>query len=232
MREIAAGHLPLAAAHHLAAGVIAVICWVRRRSMERAVAWYLTAAFATVAFAAWSQPSTRWATVVAALIGVFWALDAARGGHGIDLRRTPRLRLLVMGAAALFALVYPGYAGKLPSFIFSPLGVLLPPTLVLALAVVNAASPSVDRTLHWMLAAAGVAVGVAGLLSEGLVHVPLILVAVYALPLLLGRGRSVDPADTTGGESVRQIRNRMYSRKTLLPGPRDPRRRRFRVRRP
>jgi hypothetical protein len=230
MERIAAGLLPVAAVHHLVAGVIAVIYWVRPRSMERVVGWHLAAAFATTAFAAWPHPSARWVTVVAAVLTALWAREAARGRHRLDLRRTPRPRLVVMGAAALFALVYPGYAGELPSFLFSPLGVLLPPTLILALAVVNAASPAVDRSIHWTLAVVGGAVGGAGLASEGVVHVPLIVVAVYAVPLLLGKGRTVEGANATGGATVRQIRNRMYSRKTLLPGPREPRRRRFTIR--
>ena len=230
LREIAADHLALAVAHHLAVGVIGALFWIRRRSMERVVDVYLAVAFATVAYATWRVAATLPWAIVAVAIALLWLRDARRPRNTFDFRLTPRPRLVIMGAAALFALLYPGYSPGLPAFAVSPLGVILAPTLVLALALLNSASPATDRGLHWTLAAAGGAAALTGLLVEGPIHLPLLLVAAYAVRLLLGKGKEREHGDSSS-PSVRQIRDRMYSRKTLLPGPREARPRRFRIRR-
>jgi hypothetical protein len=230
LKTIAADNLGLAAGHHLAVAVIGAIFWIRRASMERIVDVYFAAAFATTAFALSSVAASRPAAVIATGLAVLWIRDAILLRTRYDFRRAPRARLTVMAVAALFAIVYPGYSGELPSFIFSPLGVLLPPTILLALALVNCASPATDRVLHWALAGSGLLAGAVGLAVEGPIHVPLLVVSVYAVPLLLGKGKQVVREPDAGSDSVRQMRDRMYARKTLLPGPREPRRRRFNVR--
>jgi hypothetical protein len=230
LRAIASEHLALAAAHHLAVGVIATIFWTRRRAMERPVALYFALAFGTTAFVLWSRPSMRVAAGAAAVLALLWLPGVVRPRFPFDMRETPRLRLMLMAAAGLFAFAYPGSSGDLPSFIFSPIGVTLAPTLVLAIAFLNAVSPAVDRALHWALAATGVALAAAGL-SRGLfAHLPLAGVSVYAVALLLGKGRTAARPDDASGRSVREIRDRMYARRTLLPGPREPRRRRLNIR--
>jgi hypothetical protein len=126
----------------------------------------------------------------------------------------------LMAAAALFALLYPGYSGELPTFVFSPVGVTLAPTVLLALAVMNTAAPRTNRVLHWPLAVVGLAVGGVGLFAEGWVHAPLVATSLYAIPLLLGRATlREDPgeADTT---SVRAVHDRIHKRRVLMSKPR------------
>ncbi len=238
LKTIALEHLGLAAGHHLAIAVMGALFWIRRSSMERIVDVYFAAAFSTTAFALSSTAASRstaflaagLTAVLAAGLAALWIREAVLLRNVYDFRRTPRARLAVMAVAALFAIVYPGYSGELPSFIFSPLGVLLPPTLLLALALLNCASPATDRVLHWTLAGAGFLTGGIGLAIEGPVHVPLLVAAAYAVPLLLGKGRQVARESDAGSDSVQKMRDRMYARKTFLPGPREPRRRRFNIR--
>jgi len=137
----------------------------------------------------------------------------------------------VTSLLGLYGFGYPGYSGDLPSAFFSPLGVTLHPTVLVALSLLNAAAPRVNRPLHWTLAAVAVVLGVAGAARGEWIHLPLLAAGIYAVPLLTGRARLVEPRPRTVERSVREIRNRMYSRKTLLPGPRDPRKRRIDLKR-
>jgi hypothetical protein len=231
LREIAADFTTLAAAHHLTLAVIMVIFWMRRRSMERAVAAYFVLAFGTTAGALFTRTESLAPAVVAAGLAALWAIEAVRPRNVLNFKRTPMLRLVVMSVLGFFGFVYPGYSGDLPSFIFSPLGVILPPALIIALAVMNSALKDSNRVLHWAHAVSGLAYGAIGIAAEGWVHLPLLAISAYAIPLLLGRGGERMPRDETSGKDVRQIRDRMYARKTLLPGPRPPRARRFKIRR-
>ncbi len=231
LRDISQEFLLLSAAHHLALAVIAVIFWIRRKSMGRTVDVYFAFAFGTAAFALFTRPETRIPAAASTLVAALWLRDTVRPRNVFSFERTPRPRLVVMGAAALFALAYPGYSGDLPSLVFSPLGVVLPPTLIVATAVVNSAAPTTNRALHWALAAIGLAVGLVGIVVEGWIHAPLLVVSLYAVPLVLGRGKQLRARDASPKTSVRELRSRMYSRKTLLPGPRDPRRGRRSTRR-
>lgn len=231
LREISEEFLLFSAVHHVAVVVLASILWMRRQAMARTVDAYFAVAFATAAFALSTRPETRLAAVAAAALAALWLWDTARPRLALSFARTPRLRLWIMIGLGLFGLGYPGYAGELPGAFFAPLGVILPPTVIVALAIVNAASPSTNTIVHWSLAATGLVVGGVGLVVEGWIHAPLVAIAIYAVALLLGAGRLIEERQGVRERSVREIRNRMYSRRTILPGPRDPRRRRFRSRR-
>lgn len=220
-QQIVAGNFPLlAAVHHLAVAVVAVLFWIRRRSMERTVAVYMAFAFATAAAALATHAPARVAAVVAAALSVLWIVEAASPRNVLAFRRAPRLRLVTMSVAALFALLYPGYSGQLPAFVFSPVGVTLPPTLLLSLSVMNVAAPGTNRALHWSLALIGLLVGINGLLTEGWIHVPLLGTSVYAVPLLLGRAVLKEDPGEIDATSVRAVHDRMHKRRVLLSRPR------------
>lgn len=231
LRQISEEFLHFSVLHHLAFVVLATLVWTRRGAMARAVDVYFAVAFATTAFALATRSETRVPAVVAAALAALWVWDATRPKLVIAFGRTPRLRLWIMAALAVFGLGYPGYSGDLPSAFFAPFGVILAPTVIVALAALNAVSPGTNRVLHWSLASTGLGVGVAGLATEGWIHAPLVAAAAYAVALLLGAGRVIEELEGTRDRSVREIRDRMYARRTILPGPRDPRRRRPRVRR-
>jgi hypothetical protein len=231
LKELSQRFLPLSAGHHLALLVMLSILWMRREALTRVSTTYFAIAFATTAFALATRPETRWSAVAAGALAVLWLRDALRPTVTMSFGRAPRLRLWIMGCLGLFGFAYPGYSGDLPSVFFAPLGVILAPTLLVALALLNSASPSTDRTVHWALAATAVAVGGVGLFVEGWIQAPLVAAAAYAVVLLLGAGRPIEAREGTRERSVREIRDRMYARRTILPGPRDPRRRRFKVRR-
>ncbi|MCK4409169.1 MAG: hypothetical protein KAW67_03740 [Candidatus Eisenbacteria sp.] len=216
---VAESFLLLAVGHHLAIAVVAVLLWISRSSMERTVAVYFALAFATATVALASHPSTRVLAAFAAGLSALWCLEIAHPRNVLSFGRTPRLRLAVMGALGIFALLYPGYSGELPSFVFSPLGVTLPPTLLLALAVMNSVATT-SRPLHWSLTAVGLVIGVNGLLTEGWIHLPLVAAAVYALPLLLGRAVLREDEGEPGATSVRAVHERMHKRRVLLSRPR------------
>lgn len=232
LAQVSHEFLFLSAFHHLVLFTILAMFWVRRRSMERVVAGYFGFAFATTAFALSTRAGTLAPAVVSALAAALWVREAVRPRTVLSFQRTPRARLAVMGAAGLFALVYPGYSEGLPSIVFAPLGVILPPTLIAATALLNCAAPATDRALHWSLTAVGIATATIGLAVErSWVHVPLLVVSIYAVPLLLGKARSIERPVEPPGTSIKAMRDRMYARRTLLPGPRDPRRTRWSSRR-
>lgn len=229
--QIVAGRfLALAAAHHFAIVVVAVLFWVRRRSMERTVAVYFALAFTTATIALASHPPARVLAAFPAGLAALWFHEAARLRNVLSLRRAPRIRLIVAGALGLYGFVYPGYTGELPSFVFSPLGVVLPPTLLVALAVMNAAAPETNRPLHWTLAAVGLVMGVNGAVVGGWTHLPLIAAALYTAPLLLGRAVLTDERAETDATSVRAVHDRMHKRRVLLSKPRRSSVRRLDVR--
>jgi hypothetical protein len=235
LRAVAVTHLGLAALHHLAVFVILVVVWVRRESASRVLSFYFAVAFGTVAGALVSGGGLLIVRgLVAAALAVLWTAAAIKGRLELSFARTPRPRLVLMAVAGAFALCYPGYTGEHPPlFIFAPLGVLLPPTLLSANALLAAASATRRGRLHWALAIVGLVSGVLGLFGGGWFHVPLTLVSAYSVWLLLGRERLLPEKGAEGPRSVREIRDRMYSRRSLLPGPRDDRRpgRRVRIRR-
>lgn len=231
LSEIAEEFLSLSALHHTVLVVVIVILWMRRESMARVVDVYFALAFATAAFALGTRPETRIAAAAAAALAALWIRDAVHPKLVLSFRRTPRIRLAIMTVLGAFGFGYPGYSGELPSAFFAPLGVILPPTLIVALALENSAWPETNGILHWALAGTGLAVGVAGMGVEGWIHAPLVAISIYAFVLLSGRGKLTEARDAVRERSVSEIRDRMYSRKTILPGPRDPRRRRPRVRR-
>ncbi|MFH1502209.1 MAG: hypothetical protein ABIG03_04105 [Candidatus Eisenbacteria bacterium] len=232
-REIARGFVALAGMHHLALLVIFVVVWARRNVAARLLSWYFALAFATASLSLFSRTETRVAALVSAALAALWVSEAVRARLRLSFARTPRPRLVLMALAGAFAASYPGHSGGLPPFIFSPLGVTLQPTLLAAIALLNASSEPADRALHWSLAVAGLVVGSVGLAVEGWISLPLVVAAAYAVPLLMGSGRLRPEVGDRGATSVRQIRDRMYSRRSLLPGPRDARRpgRAIRIRR-
>lgn len=213
---LASSFTALAAVHHLAFAVVMVMFWIRRRSMERAIALYFAAAFGTVTFAAASHSAARPWAVLAAVLCALWVREAVRPVNKMSFRRTPKARLFVMGALGILAFVYPGYSPGLPAFVFSPLGVTLPPTLLAALAVMNSAAPATDRPLHWTLAASGIIVSVYGLVLEGWIHIPLLIGAAYAAPLLTGWAKVIDERSEVHGTSVDAVRDRIHKRRVLF----------------
>jgi len=217
---VAGNFAGLAGLHHLAVVVILVLFWIRRRSMERPVAIYMALAFLTTTVTLASHAPTRVVAALPAALAVLWCLEVARPRNVLSVRRSPRFRIWFMGIATAFALSYPGYSGELPAFIFSPLGVTLPPTLLLALALLNAAAPRTNRTLHWSLTGVGLVTGVAGLFTEGWIHVPLVATSIYAVPLLLGKAVLREDPGEIDATSVRAVHERMHKRRVLMSRPR------------
>jgi len=215
-------------AEHIAFYAAATVCWSRRRGVERVMASLFAVAFGTSAIALLSTPGARSAGFFAVALGLLFAREAQHPESVAAFATTPRPRLIAMAAIAGFGLAYPGAPPGLPALLFSPFGILLHPTLLVALALANSVEHT-GRALHWTLAASGLLWSIAGAASEGLVHAPLIVASAWAVPLALGKGRR-RLAEDRGPRSVREIRDRMYSRWTLLPGPRDPRSRPERVR--
>lgn len=227
LRQVSREFLSLSAFHHLVLFTILVMFWVRRQSMERVIAGYFTFAFGTATIALATHPGTRASAVAAACVAALWVREVVRPRTVLTFRETPRARLIVMGLAGVFALAYPGYSEGLPSIVFAPLGVILPPTLIAATALLNCAAPRTDRPLHWSLAAIGLAVAAVGAGEErSWVHAPLLVVSLYAVPLLLGKAKTVERPEAVPETSLKKMRDRLYARRTLLPGPRDPRRER------
>ncbi len=224
LAELARSSLPLAGLHHLALFTVLVIAWMRRDAASRALSAYFAAAFGSSATVLLLNPGTRVPGVVALALCALWINELARPRITLAFARTPRPRLVLMALLGAFAVCYPGHSGELPPFMFSPLGVLLSPTVLAALALLNASTGSTNRTLHWSLAAAGVASATAALASGSWVDLPLAVCSLYSIPLLLGRGRTRRKDEEGRAASVKEIRRRMYSRRSLLPGPRDPRR--------
>jgi hypothetical protein len=222
-REAANRFVVVSLVQHVALYVLATVYWTRRKSMGKAIDWYFAAGFATAAVALLTTPGARVPGCFAVALAAMWARDALRPANSFSFATTPRLRLIVMGVLALYGAAYPGYAEGLPAILFSPYGVLLHPTLIVSLAVLNCAE-NAERSLHWALAVTGLAWGIVGAASEGIVvHAPLIAVSAYAVPLALGRGRKRAVTEGDGQPSIRAMRERMYNRWTLLPGPRKPR---------
>lgn len=213
--------LPLAGLHHLALFAILVVAWTRRDTAGRMLSVYFAAAFGTAAVSLLAHTGTRIDGAFSLALCLLWLAEVARPRIGLEFARTPRTRLVAMSAAGAFAVSYPGYSGALPSFIFSPLGVLLAPTLLAATSLLNASCGRTNHVIHWSMAGVGAAVAVAGLASGGWEHVPLLVVSVYAAPLLLGRGRLRPEAPKNAPGSVREVSRRMHSRRSILPGPRD-----------
>jgi hypothetical protein len=225
MNEAAISSLPLAGMHHLALFALLVIIWVRREAAGRALAVYFAAAFGSAAAVMLVHRGTRLEGAAAAALCALWTHEAVTTGLDLAFAATPRPRLVLMAAAAGFAMAYPGYSGDLPSFVFSPIGVILPPTLLAACALLNASSGRPRLALHWTVAVLGLAVSVAGVAARDWRSVVLLLTSLYSVPLLLGRGRTRRGPEARTPSSVREIRQRMYSRRSILPGPRDSRRR-------
>jgi len=226
VREVALSFLPLAGLHHLALFVILVVVWSRREAARPILSAYLTVAFATAAVSLLSTEGARPLGPVAVALAALWLAETLRPATRLAFRRTPRPRLVMMGAAAAFAVAYPGHSGELPSFIFSPLGVTLAPTLLASLALLNATEGPTNRTLHWSLSCVGLALGAIGVALQQWAEIALLAVSLYAMVLLVRGGRLLPTEGDERPTSVRDVRQRMYSRWSLLPGPRDPRRRR------
>ena len=219
-QEAAQRFLLLAGAHHLIVIVIGVLFWVRRRDMERPVAVYFGIAFATAAYAMATQSGGIVAAVTAAALSFLWWREVARVENSLALRRAPKFRLAAMALLGLYAFAYPGYSLELPSFAGSPLGVTLHPTVMLALALMNAAAPYTNRTLHWTLVGVGGVLGLVGLATGGWTHAPLVVTALYGVPLLLGRANVTEERSETDATSVRAVHDRMHKRRVLLSRPR------------
>jgi hypothetical protein len=225
MREVAIRFLPLAGLHHLAIFVIAVTVWNRRESAHRLLGFYLSTAFATSSVVLLTHTGTRPAGMVAVVLCALWLRYTLGSGRGFSFRLTPRPRLALMGLAVAFAVGYPGFSPDLPSFIFSPLGVTLRPTVLASLAVLNAVERRVDRTLHWALTVAGALLGVVGMARGFWPDAALVLTSGYAVFLLLRGGGVLSDVDDAPAGNVEEMRRRMYSRRSFLLKPRDPRRR-------
>lgn len=223
LRDICGDFLLLSAAHHLALAAISAILWIRKSSVEKTLGVYFVVAFATAALAMWTRGATRVGSVAAGALAALWLWDLSRPKNVFAFRRTPRLRLWLMAAAGLFGFLYPGYTEGVPVGLFSPLGVLLPPTVLIALAFLNCGSPTTNRPLHWSLCAAGAAHSVAGLaVGAGIGDFVLLGTSLYGVALLIGKGKRIEERSERTYGSVQELRERMYSRRTLLPGPRDP----------
>ncbi len=228
---IATAHLGISALHHIITFVLAVIWWQRRRELGRVLSAYLAVCFITVA---WSMRGPLWGTggIAAVALAILWMKETVRPECVMAFARTPRLRLLVAAVGAIVALAYPGYSGELPAFIFAPLGVLIPPTLLLGLSLLVAVDARRARLLTAAHAVAGFIYAVVGFVVDGLTvravvgGFALVLLSAFAAMTATGHAMMREENELPPETSVEQIRTRLYQRRTLLPGPRDPKRRR------
>ena len=230
LTEIAAAHLGLAALHHVVTVVLGVIWWQRREELGRILPAYIAVCFLTVA---WSMRGPLWFTggAPALVFAALWIRETVLPKCVMAFTRTPKPRLALAVAGTLVALAFPGYSGELPTFIAAPLGVLVTPTLLLGLSLLVAVDASDARIITAAHALAGLISGVVcivtdGLTARGLVGgLSLIVMSVVAALVALGRAPMLEEEELPRETSVEQIRSRLYQKKTLLPGPRDPRRR-------
>ncbi len=230
LAEIAGAHVGLAALHHVATVVLGVIWWQRREELGRILPAYLAVCFLTVA---WSMRGPLWFVggAPALVFAALWIRETVRPECVMVFTRTPKPRLALAVAGAIVALAFPGYSGELPAFIVSPLGVLIAPTLLLGLSLLVAVDASNARIITAAHALAGLISGVVcvatdGPTAHGLVGgISLIAMSLAAALVALGRAPMLEEEEFPQETSVEQIRSRLYQKKTLLPGPRDPRRR-------
>ncbi len=230
LTDIATAHLGLAALHHLVTVVLGVIWWQRREELGRILPAYLAASFLTVA---WSMRGPLWLTggAPALVLAAIWIRETVRPECVMVFTRTPKPRLALAAAAALVALAFPGYSSELPAFIVSPLGVLIAPTLLLGLSLLVAVDARAARIITAAHALAGLVCGVACIVADGptapglVGGLALIVMSVVAALIVLGLAPTLEEEELPRETSVEQIRSRLYQKKTLLPGPRDPRRR-------
>jgi len=227
---VAAAHFGLAALHHVVTVVLGVIWWQRREELGRLLPAYIAVCFLTVA---WSMRGPLWLTgsVPALAFAALWIRETVHPECVMVFARTPKPRLAVATAGALIALAYPGYSGELPAFIVAPLGVLITPTLLLGLSLLAAVDASKARTITAAHAFAGLIYGVGSIVTNGMTArglvggLSLIAMSIVAALVALGRAPMLEEEALPRETSVEQIRSRLYQKKTLLPGPRDPRRR-------
>jgi len=230
LSEIAGAHLGLAALHHGVTVVLAVIWWQRREELGRIIPAYLAVCFLTVA---WSMRGPLWflGGAPAVVFAALWIREMIRPECVMVFTRTPKPRLALAVAGAVIALAFPGYSDELPAFIIAPIGVLIAPTLLLGLSLLVAVDSRRARIITAAHSLAGFACGIAclvadGLSAPGLVRgLSLIMVSAFAALVALGRAPMLEDEKLPPETSVEQIRSRLYQTKTLLPGPRDPRRR-------
>jgi len=220
----------LAALHHLLVATLAAVWWQRRRELGRTLSVYLAFCFATVA---WSMRGPLWlgGGLPAVALAALWAREAARPGCVMSFARTPRARLVLAALGAVGAFAFPGYSGEFPSFVFAPLGVLVAPTVLLGLSLLVAIDARGARILTLAHVVAGLASGIveiaAGRASVRgfIMGAILVVMAAVAAAGAAGRLPMLEEEQLPQETSVEQMRARLYQRKTLLPGPRDPRRR-------
>ncbi len=230
LTEIANAHLGLAALHHAVTVVLCAIWWQRREELGRILPAYVAVCFLSVA---WSMRGPLWIVggAPAVVFAALWVRETVRRECVMVFTRTPKPRLAVAVAGAIVALAFPGYSGELPAFVAAPLGVLIAPTLLFGLSLLVAVDASCARVITAAHAVAGfvsgaVCVATGGLTARGLVGgLTLIVLSVLAALVALGRAPMMEEEALPQETSVEQIRSRLYQKKTLLPGPRDPRRR-------
>ncbi|MBD3368298.1 MAG: hypothetical protein GF405_09055 [Candidatus Eisenbacteria bacterium] len=215
---VAADGAAFAALHHLLFILGAIFLWLRR-DLGRAPSILCAAAFATSAWLLLRSTDTRIMGVAAVVLASVWVLEAVRPRSDLSFTGAPKVRVAVSLATFIYALVYPGYGIDLPLLLFAPLGVLVPPTTLAALSVLNVSSPRVRPWAHWAHVAAGLIFGLWGLALGQWGQAPLVAASLYGAALLLRGSSRVENGSGPEGK-VKDIRDRMYSRKTLLPGPR------------
>lgn len=217
LTSIAVANSDPAALHHLLFILGIVFLWLRR-DLGRAPSVLFAAAFGTSAWLLLTSTGARFHGAVASLFAALWIVEIVRPVSRLNFHGVRRPRSIFCLATFVYALLYPGYTPGLPLVLFAPLGVLLPPTLLAAISLLNVAAPSVRPLLHWAHVIAGLVFGVWGIVLGQWLHAPLVAAAVYGLALILrGAAREEDSDEPEG--SVRDIQERMYSRRTLLPGP-------------
>jgi len=218
LTALATANVGIAAIHHLSLILGAVFLWMRR-DLARTPSVLLAAAFVTTAWVMLPHAGARVGGVVAAALALFWIIEVVRPDSTLSFVGTERTRLLVSLAAFVYALFYPGYETGLPLALAAPVGVLLPPTVLAALSVLNGAAPRVRPSSHWAHIGAGLAFGIWGIALGQWFHAPLAAFAAYGAVLRLrGTTRLEEGGEPEG--SVRSIRDRMFARKTLLQRPR------------
>ncbi len=230
LTEIAVAHFGLAALHHVVTVVLGAIWWQRREELGRVLPVYLAICFLTVA---WAMRGPLWLSggAPALVFAVLWMRETVRPECVMVFTRTPKPRLILAVAGTLVALAFPGYSGELPTFIAAPIGVLVAPTLLLGLSLLVAVDAHEARILTAAHALAGLACGIGHIVTDGFTlrglvgGLSLLVMSVAAALIALGRAPMLEEEQLPQETSVEQIRSRLYQKRTLLPGPRDPRRR-------
>ncbi len=181
----------LAIAWHLALGVLLVLLFVGWRPARRLMGMLLAAPLASVSAMAWlgGNPfnGVVFAVVSVALVGVAASLSAGPVKLGAPWA------VMMGGFLSAFAWLYPHFLGGSPWVAYSyasPLGLIPCPSLSAVIGVALVSGGLGSRSWSAMVAAAGAAYGIIGVVRLGVVIDVILLVGAVGLGLVVAQGTS------------------------------------------